>query len=179
LLMEGAHVHSRFRLTCAGYTSLRSVAAAQSASRTLRILDASHNVLFNGSLPSVFSALPELRNLRLADCNFSGSIPGARRRATWQAQSLHIEDPAGAWGYAGNSTPSRPLQVQIQEKGEEYCAYALCTANMPGAASRGPSSPVRGTTRRCDAAAFLGYQESTCRSECKSVNEGAGVSAKA
>ena len=111
------------RLTCAGYTSLRSVAAAQSASRTLRILDASHNVLFNGSLPSIFGKLPELRSLRLADCNFSGSIPGARRRATRQALSLHIEDPAGAWGHGDNSTP-RPLQVQTQ-------GLVLSTTHMP------------------------------------------------
>ena len=74
------------RLTCAGYTSLRSVAAAQSASRTLRILDASHNTLVNGSLPSIFGKLPELRSLRLADCNFSGSIPGARRHTLGRLQ---------------------------------------------------------------------------------------------
>ena len=68
----------------------------RSASRTLRILDASHNVLVNGSLPSTLGGLPELRNLRLGDCNFSGSIPGACRRTAWQAPALRSNVPAGA-----------------------------------------------------------------------------------
>ena len=65
---------------CTGNTSLSGIAAAESASRTLRILIVRSTTGITEPLPSVIGDLPELRNLQLADCFFTGSIPGTHSR---------------------------------------------------------------------------------------------------